>query len=341
MRIVLRLLALSLFLAGIDLFAQGSLTPPGPPGPTMKSLNQIEARTPISSATFTITAPGSYYLTSNLSAPADADGIVVNASNVTIDLNGFSLIGHGSGANTAGVNVQGTQLNLCVKNGTITGFSVAGILGDISSSRFEKLIIDASGLNGISMSDDNEVRDCVITHNGNNGISMKNGCRVVQSIVSGTHADGIIGIDGNTIESCTVANNGGGGIGVNFGSVVRDCTVRANSLSGIIFSGGSQIIGNTCDANGVRGLGTTDNASRIEANTCTYNGSGGMSITGNGVNVIVRNTCRGNGQGGAGGVDNNYGGLQTSTTQVFGHILDMSTPGQMSDSFGPWSNISY
>src|SRR5438094_2967891 len=48
------------------LFAQGSLTPPGAPAPTMKSLDQIEARTAISSAPFTINQPGSYYLTKNL-----------------------------------------------------------------------------------------------------------------------------------------------------------------------------------------------------------------------------------------------------------------------------------
>ena len=39
-------------------FAQGSLTPPGAPAPTMKTLAQIEPRMPISSAPFTISVPG-------------------------------------------------------------------------------------------------------------------------------------------------------------------------------------------------------------------------------------------------------------------------------------------
>lgn len=46
--------------------AQGSLSPPGAPAPTMKTLNQIESRTPISAAT-TITQSGSYYLTADIS----------------------------------------------------------------------------------------------------------------------------------------------------------------------------------------------------------------------------------------------------------------------------------
>ena len=70
-------------------FAQGSLTSPGAPAPTMKTLAQIEPRTPISSAPFTISVPGSYYLTTNLTfsvgmddkhiATVDADGVALAA----------------------------------------------------------------------------------------------------------------------------------------------------------------------------------------------------------------------------------------------------------------------
>ena len=72
--------------------AQGSLTPPGAPGPTMVTLAQIEPRTPIS-GTFTITNSGSYYLTTNINTSFFVTtGINIQASGVTLDLNGFSII---------------------------------------------------------------------------------------------------------------------------------------------------------------------------------------------------------------------------------------------------------
>ena len=57
-------------------FAQGSLTPPGLPAPTMKSADQIEPRTIVNAVNtpgdannlFIITNSGSYYLTTNLLA---------------------------------------------------------------------------------------------------------------------------------------------------------------------------------------------------------------------------------------------------------------------------------
>jgi hypothetical protein len=66
----LKLAALALFLLTLNpqfstCSAQGSLTPPGAPAPAMKTLAQIEPRTPIASAPFTISAPGSYYLTTH------------------------------------------------------------------------------------------------------------------------------------------------------------------------------------------------------------------------------------------------------------------------------------
>ena len=90
------LLPVALLLTALPCAAQGPLSPPGAPAPTMKTLEQIEPRTPISSAGYVISNSGSYYLTSNLTAGAGEVGITVSADDVTIDLNGFTLTGSGT-----------------------------------------------------------------------------------------------------------------------------------------------------------------------------------------------------------------------------------------------------
>jgi len=76
-------------------FAPGALTP------TIKTLGQIEARIIVNSSntpgdatsSFKITNPGSYYLTANITGVSNQHGVLIAAPNLTLDLNGFSLIG--------------------------------------------------------------------------------------------------------------------------------------------------------------------------------------------------------------------------------------------------------
>jgi len=85
--------ALIFGLSASPIFAQGSLTPPGAPTPTMKTLDQVEARQIVNATNtpgdgtnqFIISAPGSYYLTGNITGVSAKNGIVINADDVTLD----------------------------------------------------------------------------------------------------------------------------------------------------------------------------------------------------------------------------------------------------------------
>ena len=92
----------------------------------MMTLSQIEPRTPISSSPYTISNPGSYYLTTNIVGVSSQNGINISANNVTLDLNGFSLQGISSAIN--GISIQTGYTNVTVRNGTISGWG-AGYMG--------------------------------------------------------------------------------------------------------------------------------------------------------------------------------------------------------------------
>ncbi len=69
-----------------------------------------------------LTRPGSYRLSGNLTLPAAGDGIVIASDGVSLDLNGFSIVGVG-GATARGVTDENlTRSQVSIRNGRITGF---------------------------------------------------------------------------------------------------------------------------------------------------------------------------------------------------------------------------
>src|SRR5258706_6236591 len=168
----------------------------------------------------TLSVAGSYRLSGNLTVPdANTTAIQVTADNVTIDLNGFSILGPvvcsgGFGScnlSGTGHGVDGPRLNLTVVNGTIRGMGARGI--SAFGGRFvyvEKVHATSHGDGGMFVGNDVVVTGNTASLNGGSGIV------VVRGTISGNTAvnNGRFGISflcpssvvGNTAYSNSVVN---------------------------------------------------------------------------------------------------------------------------------------
>lgn len=153
--------------------AADSLVPPssafdqdGKPVSTMKSLDQIEPRKAILSLPFSITNAGSFYLAGNLRATAtNVAGIIINSSDVQLDLNGFAIIGIPGSLD--GIKVLGTNENINICNGSIRewdGFGINAI--DANDGSVLEVKANRNGRGGIVYGDGAMVERCSAYGNG-------------------------------------------------------------------------------------------------------------------------------------------------------------------------------
>ena len=328
-------LAVLCWLCSFALFAQGPLIPPGPPLPTMKALDQIEPRIPVESlpaggsARYQITQPGSYYLSSNLTAAAGQNGISIATSNVTLDLNGFTMFGVTnriallnsiSAAN--GIRVlKGRMANWlhCVSFSSASnvvledlelrcapgGSSRFGIRSGLRSVVRRCLVSDAdgSGSAGIYLSDDSVIESSIVL-NSNQGILVEDGCRIEGCTVRSCNGQGIQGLNGCLVRNSTTERCDGG---------IR---VAANSMV-------ADNLALFCPGSGFYAAGSY---SRIERNAAHFNIIGFQTVSGS-TNFVVQNVAHGN-------TNSNYTLLGT---EVSGPTV--TTVGIVTNH--PWANFSF
>ncbi len=356
-------------------FGQGSLTPPaGVPVPNMKTLAQVEPRTLVNavntpgdaSNTFVISQPGSYYLAGNLAQAAGKHGISIQANDVTLDLNGFAVIGDGTGTNLCGVNVPVAQTGFRVHNGAVRGWSGGGVQAAAAATLAHHLILSGNLKTGLTAGNGSLVHDCVATGNTTAGFSGGDRTQFSQcaSTVNATGFEGTSFVtitdctanrnsaDGIRVQSaclvarCNASRNSNNGITVVDGGTVSGCTANSNTFFGIQCSGtGTSISGCTVQANGSTGILTGTNG-LASGNTCTLNANGlrgddGTRVDGNACNgntgtgiivlssFLVRNTSHGNG----------------TSYELFGNTVNgpmtYSSGGNAIATNSPWANFGF
>ncbi|HMP00636.1 MAG TPA: right-handed parallel beta-helix repeat-containing protein, partial [Kiritimatiellia bacterium] len=186
--------------------------------PSMKTLQQVEPRTPIEALPYDIVQPGSYYVTGPLFSTNH--GIRIFANDVTLDLMGNTITG-GSSTNFHGIHVVANDVipyrNIVIRNGGVSEFGNGVYLQNVAGG---------------------SVRDMTVSQNAGIGIWIQRTAFTSRSIM---------------VENNTVTDNGGTGIFIsgqtaafNQSHVIRNNAVSGNGVFGIsvAFANGVLIDGN-------------------------------------------------------------------------------------------------
>jgi parallel beta-helix repeat protein len=195
---------------------------------------------------FVISGHGSYRLTSNLKPPAGTDAIDVSASNVTIDLNGFGIIGPGSTSLTpTGIGASGAN-DVTVENGTVTGFGIGVDVGNFGIVRDVHADVNGSGIQAGF--------DALV-----DGCTANNSTLAIEPAIN---CGGASTISGNTA-------NGNMDIGISCignGCVISGNTANANGVAGIDCDGSGCLISGNVVFNNVTGIEASDTTTGIGGN---------------------------------------------------------------------------
>jgi len=297
-KILLTILVSSFFILHSS-FGQGALTPPGAPAPTMKSLAQIEPRTPISSAPYIISSPGSYYLTTNLTV-SSGDAITIATNGVFLDLSGWTISSSTASASaTYGVKINGGLKNLTIENGFIQsgvtnngaavysgsgfGYGISYVVPAPVNVLVSKVSVSGCLYDGINLGtgESEIVESCTVRTVGNGGIRAS----TVKS--SGAKDCGASAITGDQVSDCRGQSSSGGygvyasatalncygssGTGVGLGAFVAlNCQGVSSTSYGIFADYNAQ----NCYGSSTTGTGLYAN----NASFCTGYRSGGTAI---------------------------------------------------------------
>jgi parallel beta-helix repeat protein len=250
--------------------------------------------------------------------PCPGEGLVLGASDITLDLGGHTVFGAPSTG--VGIRIEGTgapvgpNQRIRVRNGTVTGFGTGVLVRQSADNILERLVVRDNSCHGIQLHGTaaagpapalrTVVRENVVRRNSCSGINLFQRAQnsliernvVTQNARAGVFLEALGFFNSpllNTVRQNSVSGNGGDG--------VTDTGLR------------TMIVGNTIRANGGNGVrlpvALPAEEGLVEGNQVLGNALNGVIIDGGRRgNTVTANIARGNGS--AGGFDLADGNFQ-------------------------------
>ena len=226
----------------------------------------------------------SYRLTSNLVIPdTNTHGISVAASHISIDLNGFAIIGTACvGSTTDCTPASGGGHGISISLTSISGISV-----------FNGSII-GMGNRGLSLlGDSHSVRGVQARWNRSYGIFVQGSSLVINSRSNYNGSIGIVAGVNSIVRDSTASSNASHGINVANESIVINNTTQGNTSSGIQTGSSVKVSGNVSVGNSGNGI-TTSQSSIVQGNNVNNNAGYGIRMLSQSMylgNLVVGNSA--------------------------------------------------
>ena len=273
----------------------------------MKTLQQVEPRIDVatlpsgSGTSYIISNPGSYYLSDDITVTAAlTSGITIYASNVTLDLNGFTI--SNTNGESIGVSIASASQNTVVKNGHIHGFQYGIQIIPTQSHRAVITDLTITGVDAgiLASATWTTVLRCDLVGTGDpgHGIYVGDNSVIRECTAKGFSTTNFHGIQvgrNSVISNCSVTENSYG-IGALSGSRILDCSSTHNTFHGIASTLYPDLVISGCNAsnNGQYGIylteaGEPDNECAPTISNCAANQNGSSGIYVSTTNAVILN----------------------------------------------------
>lgn len=300
MRSAIVVMLVSLLFPVLARSLQAQQTVPPPQNRATSGPLYTDARTPITSLPYTISQCGSYFVTDCLIGVASQHGITISASNVTLDLNGFTL--GGVEGSFDGIHVVGDQENVVIHDGSVNNWGGNGIdASTVYDGRIERVYASSNDGSGIDLGSNVDagvirraiLRLCTASDNGLDGIRS----RAALVDTCQTWQNGGVGFDlhsTSTAVDCSSRLNQLGFNGYNSTTFDR-CLAYSNATHGILVTSQCMVLRCESLANGNDAIRVEGSSNRVEA--CSMVGACdgtmlGLNVVGTG-NLLIKNSASG------------------------------------------------